>query len=229
MPKGGVCWKPRARRGAVCKKDRSASGRDGVAAGSMRSAAPPEQPVSARATPSCRARSMLGVVTAMETFCGQAYGARKYQMVGGQLGTLPHAAALQCGLRARRPRCGPPAKLQERTGHTTVRAAQLAACTPHEGRRCEQAAKPARRLRPPARPAAPQVGVVLQRALAISLTYCAGVLLLWTRGVHLLARMGQDPQIAAAAGKFTLALAPALVLDAADQCCRWGFAGRATG
>ncbi|KIY99568.1 MATE efflux family protein [Monoraphidium neglectum] len=87
---------------------------------------------------------MLGVVTAMETFCGQAYGARKYQMVG----------------------------------------------------------------------------VVLQRALAISLAYCAGALLLWTRGTYLLVRMGQDPQIAAAAGAFTLALGPALVLDAADQCCR---------
>lgn len=87
---------------------------------------------------------MLGVVTAMETFCGQAHGARRYQMVG----------------------------------------------------------------------------VVLQRALAISLTYCVGALLLWTRGTYLLVRMGQDPRIAAAAGSFTLALGPALVLDAADQCCR---------
>lgn len=87
---------------------------------------------------------MLGVVTAMETFCGQAHGARRYQLVG----------------------------------------------------------------------------VVLQRALAISLAYCACALLLWTRGTRLLVRMGQDPQIAAAAGSFTLALGPALVLDAADQCCR---------
>lgn len=87
---------------------------------------------------------MLGVVTAMETFCGQAYGARRYAMVG----------------------------------------------------------------------------VVLQRALAISLAYCAAALLLWTRGGALLLRMGQDPQIAAAAGEFTMALGPALVLDAADQCCR---------
>ena len=69
-------------------------------------------------------------------------------------------------------------------------------------------------------PSAPQVGVVLQRALAISLTYCVGALLLWTRSTYLLVRMGQDPHIAAAAGKFTLALGPALVLDAADQCCR---------
>lgn len=66
----------------------------------------------------------------------------------------------------------------------------------------------------------PQVGVVLQRALAISLAYCVGALLLWTRGTYLLVRMGQDPQIAAAAGSFTVALGPALVLDAADQCCR---------
>lgn len=62
---------------------------------------------------------------------------------------------------------------------------------------------------------------MLQRALAISLAYCAGALLLWTRSTQLLVRMGQDPHIAAAAGKFTLALGPALVLDAADQCCRW--------
>lgn len=61
---------------------------------------------------------------------------------------------------------------------------------------------------------------MLQRALAISLAYCFGALLLWTRGTYLLVRMGQDPQIAAAAGAFTLALGPALVLDAADQCCR---------
>jgi Na+-driven multidrug efflux pump len=87
---------------------------------------------------------MLGVVTAMETFCGQAHGARRYALVG----------------------------------------------------------------------------VVLQRALAISLAYCAAAVLLWTRGAALLARMGQDPEIAAAAGAFTLALGPALVLDAADQCCR---------
>lgn len=87
---------------------------------------------------------MLGVVTAMETFCGQAHGARRYAVVG----------------------------------------------------------------------------VVFQRALAIALAYCAGALLLWTRGATLLARMGQDPQIAALAGRFTVALGPALVLDAADQCCR---------
>jgi hypothetical protein len=63
---------------------------------------------------------------------------------------------------------------------------------------------------------------VLQRALAISLVYCVGALLLWTRGTALLVRMGQDPTIAAAAGSFTMALGPALVLDAVDQCCRCG-------
>jgi hypothetical protein len=30
----------------------------------------------------------------------------------------------------------------------------------------------------------------------------------------------QDPGIAAAAARFTLALGPALFMDAADQCCR---------
>ena len=84
------------------------------------------------------------MVTAMETFCGQAYGARRYHVVG----------------------------------------------------------------------------VVLQRGLLISLLYCCFALLLWSRGTQMLIWMGQDKTIATAAGKFTIALAPALLMDAADQCCR---------
>eukprot|EP00877_Chromochloris_zofingiensis_P011101 jgi/Chrzof1/6244/Cz17g17070.t1 len=87
---------------------------------------------------------MLGVVTAMETFCGQAHGAKRYQMVG----------------------------------------------------------------------------VVLQRALVLTLLFCLGAVSLWLKGTDMLLWMGQDPVIAKAAGSFTLALAPALVMDAADQCCR---------
>jgi MATE family multidrug resistance protein len=88
---------------------------------------------------------MLGVVTAMETFCGQAHGARRYAMVG----------------------------------------------------------------------------TVLQRGLAISLLYCCGAALMWTKGTAALLAMGQDEEIARRAGAFTLALIPALFMDAADECCRW--------
>ncbi|GFH14541.1 multidrug and toxic compound extrusion protein, partial [Haematococcus lacustris] len=35
-----------------------------------------------------------------------------------------------------------------------------------------------------------------------------------------LVAMGQDPDIARAAGRFTILLAPCLVMDGADQCCR---------
>eukprot|EP00879_Flechtneria_rotunda_P031346 GHRR01034232.1.p1 GENE.GHRR01034232.1~~GHRR01034232.1.p1 ORF type:complete len:537 (+),score=144.16 GHRR01034232.1:73-1683(+) len=87
---------------------------------------------------------MLGVVTAMETFCGQAFGARRYGLVG----------------------------------------------------------------------------VVLQRGLAISFLYCCSALVIWQWCEALLVYMGQDVRIAAAASRFTLALAPALFMDAADQCCR---------
>jgi len=87
---------------------------------------------------------VLGVVTAMETYCGQAYGARRFSLLGA----------------------------------------------------------------------------TLQRALALSLLVSAGAALLWARGGALLAATGQDPVIAAAAGRFTAALSPALAMDAADQCVR---------
>ncbi|KAF8060322.1 DTX16 [Scenedesmus sp. PABB004] len=87
---------------------------------------------------------MLGFVTAMETFCGQAFGARRYGLVG----------------------------------------------------------------------------VVLQRGLAISGLYCCAALGMWRWCEAALVAMGQDPTISASAARFTLALAPALFMDAADQCCR---------
>jgi len=87
---------------------------------------------------------MLGVVVAMETFCGQAYGARKY--------------------------------------HT--------------------------------------VGVVLQRALILVTLFNVFCVAFWGQAEWLLVAMGQDPAIAAAAGRFTILLAPALIMDGADQCCR---------
>ncbi|WIA44443.1 hypothetical protein OEZ86_007198 [Tetradesmus obliquus] len=87
---------------------------------------------------------MLGFVTAMETFCGQAFGARRFLLVG----------------------------------------------------------------------------VVLQRGLAISGLYCCAALGMWAWCEAALLAMGQDATISAAAAKFTLALAPALFMDAADQCCR---------
>ncbi|KAJ9534743.1 hypothetical protein QJQ45_013128 [Haematococcus lacustris] len=87
---------------------------------------------------------MLGVVVAMETFCGQAYGAQRY--------------------------------------HT--------------------------------------VGVVLQRALIITTIFNLATVALWGQAEWVLVAMGQDPDIARAAGRFTILLAPCLVMDGADQCCR---------
>jgi MATE family multidrug resistance protein len=87
---------------------------------------------------------MLGVVTAMETYCGQAFGARRFALLG----------------------------------------------------------------------------TTLQRALALSLLVCSGATLLWSKAGPLLAATGQDPTIAFAAGKFTASLAPALAMDAGDQCVR---------
>jgi MATE family multidrug resistance protein len=67
---------------------------------------------------------MMGVVSAMETFCGQAYGARKYALVG----------------------------------------------------------------------------VILQRAMIIVLLMCLGAVGIWAHAQELLLWMGQDPDIARAAG-----------------------------
>ncbi|KAG1658935.1 hypothetical protein FOA52_007127 [Chlamydomonas sp. UWO 241] len=99
---------------------------------------------------------MLGIVVAMETFCGQAYGARKYATVG----------------------------------------------------------------------------VVLQRALLITTLFNLCCVAAWGHAGWLMEAMGQappswgeaqkdsDPAISAAAGRFTVLLAPALVMDGIDQCCR---------
>lgn len=66
----------------------------------------------------------------------------------------------------------------------------------------------------------PVVGVVLQRALLIVLLVCAGAISMWARAEDLLLWMGQDFVIAKLAGQFTLMLAPCLLMDAVDQCCR---------
>ncbi|GAX82606.1 hypothetical protein CEUSTIGMA_g10032.t1 [Chlamydomonas eustigma] len=87
---------------------------------------------------------MLGVVVAMETFCGQAYGAKKYQTVG----------------------------------------------------------------------------VVLQRALILTTLFNLFMVAFWGQAEWLMIAMGQDPDIAKAAGHFTVLLAPALIMDGVDQCCR---------
>ncbi len=87
---------------------------------------------------------MLGVVVAMETFCGQAYGAKRYATVG----------------------------------------------------------------------------VVLQRALVITLAFNLAMVAFWGQAEWIMVRMGQDPDIARAASHFTVLLAPALLLDGVEQCCR---------
>jgi len=87
---------------------------------------------------------MLGVVVAMETFCGQAYGAKRY--------------------------------------HT--------------------------------------VGVVLQRALLLTTMFNVATVAFWGQAEWLMVVTGQDPAIAKAAGRFTILLAPALIMDGMDQCCR---------
>eukprot|EP00195_Chlamydomonas_chlamydogama_P009762 CAMPEP_0202901800 /NCGR_PEP_ID=MMETSP1392-20130828/14735_1 /ASSEMBLY_ACC=CAM_ASM_000868 /TAXON_ID=225041 /ORGANISM="Chlamydomonas chlamydogama, Strain SAG 11-48b" /LENGTH=532 /DNA_ID=CAMNT_0049588419 /DNA_START=201 /DNA_END=1799 /DNA_ORIENTATION=- len=87
---------------------------------------------------------MLGVVVAMETFCGQAYGAKRYHVVG----------------------------------------------------------------------------IVLQRALIITTIFNIFCVAFWGQAEWIMTAMGQDPDIAKAAGRFTMLLAPALIMDGADQCCR---------
>ncbi|PNH05195.1 MATE efflux family protein 5 [Tetrabaena socialis] len=87
---------------------------------------------------------MLGVVTAMETFCGQAYGAKKYATVG----------------------------------------------------------------------------VVTQRALVITTIFNILCIAMWGKSESLMLAMGQDPDIARAAGRFTLMLSPCLLLDGFEQCIR---------
>lgn len=87
---------------------------------------------------------MLGIVVAMETFCGQAYGAKKYQTVG----------------------------------------------------------------------------VVLQRALLLTTLFNLVCVAFWGQAEWLMVAMGQDPEISKAAGRFTVLLAPALIMDGIDQCCR---------
>lgn len=87
---------------------------------------------------------MLGVVVAMETFCGQAYGARKYATVG----------------------------------------------------------------------------IVLQRALLLTTLFNLSCVAFWGWSESLMVKMGQDPEIARMAGRFTVLLAPALIMDGIDQCCR---------
>ncbi|MEW5297746.1 MAG: hypothetical protein WDW36_000930 [Sanguina aurantia] len=87
---------------------------------------------------------MLGVVAAMETFCGQAYGAKRYL----------------------------------------------------------------------------SLGTVLQRALLITTLFNLCCVACWGQAERLMLAMGQDPQISRAAGRFTLLLAPCLLMDGWDQCMR---------
>lgn len=87
---------------------------------------------------------MLGIVAAMETFCAQAYGAKKYATVG----------------------------------------------------------------------------IVLQRALMIVTIFNVATSSVWSKADRLLLWMGQDPDIAIAAGRFTFLLSPCLIMDGIDQCMR---------
>ncbi len=87
---------------------------------------------------------MLGVVTAMETFCGQAFGAKKYATVG----------------------------------------------------------------------------VVTQRALVITTLFNLMCIAMWGKAEAIMLAMGQDPDIARAAGRFTILLSPCLLLDGFEQCLR---------
>jgi multidrug resistance protein, MATE family len=96
---------------------------------------------------------MLGVVVAMETFCGQAFGAKKY--------------------------------------HT--------------------------------------VGVVLQRALLIVTLFNVFMISFWGQAEWILVRSKQDPDIAHAAAHFTILLAPALLADGVEQCCRRYLAAQVCG
>uniref|UniRef100_A0A7S3R462 Protein DETOXIFICATION n=1 Tax=Dunaliella tertiolecta TaxID=3047 RepID=A0A7S3R462_DUNTE len=87
---------------------------------------------------------MLGIVVAMETFCGQAFGAKKYRVVG----------------------------------------------------------------------------VVLQRAVLIVTLFNLMCAFLLSKAEYLMIMMGQDLTIARTAGRFTVMLAPCLVMDGFDQCMR---------
>ena len=63
------------------------------------------------------------------------------------------------------------------------------------------------------------IGLTLQRALLVSLLTCVPLMLLYACMHPVLLLLGQDPQLAAAAARYTLLYAPKVPLHAAILCC----------
>lgn len=146
---------------------------------------------------------MLGFVTAMETFCGQAFGARRYALVG---------VVLQRGLAVSGLYCCAALLMWGRCEAALVAMGQVRAWACNVQLWCAAALLIASSVHTCQRSSC-------QRACTRINGLCCGC------RRRLLCP--QDAAIASAASRFTLALAPALFMDAADQCCRRYLAAQA--